>query len=40
MVWSRQSGIRRELFLPGLTWDAARLAELDAHAAAWLDDGG
>ncbi len=37
---NRQPGIRRELFLPGLTWEAARLVELDARAAAWLDDRG
>ncbi len=37
---NRQPGMRRELFLPGLTWDAARLAELDDRAATWLDDRG
>ncbi len=36
----RRPEIRRELFLPGLTWNAERLAELDARAAAWLDDRG
>ncbi len=37
---NRPPEIRRELFLPGLTWDAERLAELDARAGAWLDDRG
>ena len=30
----RRPEIRREIFLPGLTWDAERLAELDARPGA------